>query len=77
MLHRCIASIMQMRGNTWRVVEEDHESEHFSRPHKETESKQQGKGDKRQATGTVGTSMAGDVLGRGTIFPIQRGGFSP
>ena len=53
---------MQMRGNTWTVVEEDTDVAHQSRPHKGKEVKQQNKGDKRQATGTVGTSMAGDVL---------------
>ena len=53
---------MQMRGNTWTVVEEDTDTAHQSRPGKEKEIKQQNKGDKRQATGTVGTSMAGDVL---------------
>ena len=51
---------MQMRGNTWTVVEEDTGTAHNSRPAKEKEVKQQNKGDKRQATGTVGTSMAGD-----------------
>jgi transposase-like protein len=53
---------MQMRGNTWTVVDGDKESQHFSREQKCSEVKQQAKGDKRQATGTVGTSMAGDVL---------------
>ena len=53
---------MQMRGNTWTFVEADTERHHTSRPNKNKESKQQGVGDKRQATGTVGNSMAGDVL---------------
>ena len=53
---------MQMRGNTWTVVEEDTETAHQSRPNKQKEVKQQNVGDKRQATGTVGSSMAGDVL---------------
>ena len=53
---------MQMRGNTWTVVETDTQTPHQSRPVKEKEIKQQSVGDKRQATGTVGTSMAGDVL---------------
>ena len=53
---------MQMRGNTWTVVEEDTETAHQSRPNKGKEVKQQNKGDKRQATGTVGSSMAGDIL---------------
>ena len=53
---------MQMRGNTWTVVDEDKESQHFSRQKKGTEVKQQGKGDKRQATATIGSSMGGEVL---------------
>ena len=53
---------MQMRGNTWTVVEQDTGVPHNSRPEKEREIKQQHKGDKRQATGTVGSSMAGDIL---------------
>lgn len=53
---------MQMRGNSWSVVQVDTETEHFSRQNKEKEQKQVNKGDKRQATGTVGTSMGGDVL---------------
>ena len=53
---------MQMRGNTWTVVEEDLDTAHASRQGKGKEVKQQNKGDKRQATGTVGSSMAGDVL---------------
>ena len=56
------AHFMQMRGNTWTEVEEDNESQHFSRQGKQKEVKQQGKNDKRQGTITVGTSMAGDVL---------------
>ena len=53
---------MQMRGNTWTVVDMDTDTQHFSRQQKGKEVKQQAKGDKRQTTGTVGTSMAGDVL---------------
>jgi hypothetical protein len=53
---------MQMRGNTWTVVEEDTDTVHRSRPNKSKEIKQQNVGDKRQATGTVGSSMAGEML---------------
>ena len=65
---------MQMRGNTWTLVEEDTDTPHQSRPAKEKETKQQNKGDKRQATGTVGTSMAGDVLpGQLLVEGVQHG----
>ena len=53
---------MQMRGNTWTCVEADGSTSHSSRAGKQKETKQQGLGDKRQATGTVGCSMAEDVL---------------
>ena len=59
---------MQMRGNTWTFVEEDTETEHHSRQHKNKEVKQQNVGDKRQATGTPGTSMAGDTLPGQLVF---------
>ena len=59
---------MQMRGNTWTVVEEDIGTVHASRPGKQKEVKQQNKGDKRQATGTVGSSMGGDVLPGQLLF---------
>ena len=60
---------MQIRGNTWATVEEDTDVPHHSRKGKQKEQKQQGKGDKRQATGTVGSSMAGDVLPGQLITP--------
>lgn len=52
---------MQQRGNTFTVVEEDNAATHMSRKGKQKESKLKGLNDKRQATGTVGTSFAGDV----------------
>jgi hypothetical protein len=53
---------MQQRGNTFTAVEEDTSATHQSRPSKQKETKLKGLNDKRQATGTVGTSFAGDVL---------------
>jgi hypothetical protein len=52
---------MQQRGNTYTAVEEDTATAHQSRRGKQKETKLQGVNDKRQATGTVGTSFAGDV----------------
>ena len=53
---------MQQRGKTFTAVEEDKEAAHQSREGKQKETKLKGLNDKRQATGTVGTSFAGDVL---------------
>ena len=53
---------MQQRGNTFTSVEEDTDASHKSRPAKQKETKLKGLNDKRQCTGTVGTSFAGDVL---------------
>jgi len=53
---------MQQRGNTFTAVEEDTDAAHQSRQGKAKETKLKGLNDKRQATGTVGTSFAGDVL---------------
>jgi hypothetical protein len=52
---------MQQRGNTFTAVEEDTAASHKSRKSKQKETKLKGLNDKRQATGTVGTSFAGDV----------------
>jgi hypothetical protein len=52
---------MQQRGNTFTAVEEDTEAAHQSRKGKQKETKLKGLNDKRQCTGTVGTSFAGDV----------------
>ena len=65
---------MQTRGNTWAEVEVDTDTTHQSRANKQKEIKQQGINDKRQATGTVGSSFAGDVL-PGQLIPqgVQHG----
>jgi hypothetical protein len=53
---------MQQRGNTYTEVKEDKHAAHKSRNGKQKEVKLKGLNDKRQATGTVGSSLAGDVL---------------
>jgi hypothetical protein len=53
---------MQQRGNTFTQVEVDTAATHQSRRGKQKETKLKGLNDKRQATGTVGTSFAGDTL---------------
>ena len=52
---------MQQRGSTYTAVEEDTKATHKSRSGKQKETKLKGLNDKRQATGTVGISFAGDV----------------